>query len=237
MENGGENKSENNENVENIDPNFSILKVVKEDILSKWKDSEDVKYVFPYCIIYFYSFKNSEEKSQNLESVDNCIRIPFFDPRNFVQDNPKRRILYADGCCSHIKFPHEIELYLRSGSKIVNDKIEPLSKEELVDRCLNIIHKIKKCESCNQSQYLEKGSVCNRCMHYRVTQKIDELCCICKDENFLGVYYYLPCGHSFHFSCVRKILKKECPMCRKVFEFDPIHLESDCVCNECDSGD
>ena len=54
---------------------------------------------------------------------------------------------------------------------------------------------------------------------------IEDICIVCfyslfyntVNENKIGDYVLLPCGHSFHLNCLKKWFKykKECPRCKE----------------------
>ena len=56
------------------------------------------------------------------------------------------------------------------------------------------------------------------------TEKIknDNKCAICLEPlmDIDNVFIRLPCGHGFHKECIQKLDKKECPICKKIFDID-----------------
>ena len=84
---------------------------------------------------------------------------------------------------------------------------------------INTLVDIKKCSSCNRlydSKDLDKNDICLHCLLESIIQEKDE-CIICMDTELPKIHYQLNCGHKFHFGCIIKLKKLQCPLCRKPF--------------------
>ena len=89
-----------------------------------------------------------------------------------------------------------------------------------LSECIKIIKESDHCVSCNRF-YLPKDLVNNVCLdcYFQVLIENHEECAICYDDTLPRLYQKLPCKHAFHFSCLLKMNKRECPLCRHPFKF------------------
>lgn len=90
-----------------------------------------------------------------------------------------------------------------------------------IEKTMNYFTDIKVCESCNRIHYktsLDNQGICLNCnMQYLFEIQKEEGCTICLDTDCVKLVHLLPCEHEFHFSCLTKLTKKECPLCRACF--------------------
>jgi hypothetical protein len=90
-----------------------------------------------------------------------------------------------------------------------------------IKKTMEYFTNIKICESCNRINYktsMDKDNICLTCnIQYLFEIRKDEGCTICIDKDCIKLVHRLPCEHEFHFSCLTKLTKKECPLCRACF--------------------
>ena len=91
--------------------------------------------------------------------------------------------------------------------KCIEKSIETFISLKLCDSCLRIYHKDR----------LDSNGVCLTCHLQNLIEVKKENCCICLDTECIKLVHALPCGHEFHFACLTKLVKKECPLCRNCF--------------------
>ncbi len=90
-----------------------------------------------------------------------------------------------------------------------------------IEKTLEYFKDITICESCNRIFHktnLDENNTCLNCnVQYLFEKRNEEGCSICLDNTCVKLVHRLPCDHEFHFSCLTKLLKKECPLCRACF--------------------
>ena len=93
--------------------------------------------------------------------------------------------------------------------------------KKCVEKTLECFNEIKVCESCNRifhKSELDNNKTCLTCnVQYSFEIRKEEGCSICLDSSSIKLMHRLPCEHEFHFSCLTKLTKKECPLCRACF--------------------
>jgi hypothetical protein len=184
------------------------LSTIKECILKSlntkgWKNDEFMWDFYPYdnksTIMFRYvkfKFKKDVKFSCDL-SVENF---------NFC-------ILTVDESEQEIKSSDDDFVYFYF-------KIKPAKTiTKCVERALQFFSELKCCESCLRIYHkldLDKNDCCCACNMQSIFEKRD-FCCICHDSENVKLTHRLPCLHEFHFSCLTKLKKRECPLCRACF--------------------
>lgn len=94
--------------------------------------------------------------------------------------------------------------------------------KKCVTEALDILNNVTNCGSCNRLFHkndLNSQKICLHCLLEFNIQDIPNECAICMDSECTKLQYFLPCKHSFHFTCITKLKKNICPMCRHPFRF------------------
>jgi len=94
--------------------------------------------------------------------------------------------------------------------------------KKCVTEALDIFNNVTNCGSCNRLFHkndLNSQKICLHCLLEFNIQDIPNECAICMDSECTKLQYFLPCKHSFHFTCITKLKKSICPMCRHPFRF------------------
>jgi hypothetical protein len=87
---------------------------------------------------------------------------------------------------------------------------------EILDTFNNVVN----CGSCNRIFHkndLNSQKICLHCLLEFKIQDTSNECAICMDSECEKLQYFLPCKHSFHFTCITKLKRFVCPMCRQPF--------------------
>ena len=102
--------------------------------------------------------------------------------------------------------------------------------KQLIDKSKEAFY-CKNCADLQTTRYEPNNDECNTCLFASIYHQDQEfkLCNICKENTHR--YCTLPCGHSFHYKCVKEIklalyrgsgfgqeMKRLCPNCRAPFE-------------------
>jgi len=85
---------------------------------------------------------------------------------------------------------------------------------------VNTLMELEKCSSCNRfytKKELDKNDICLHCLLESLIQIKDE-CAICMDTEIPKLQYQFECGHKYHFGCIIKLSKHQCPLCRRPFK-------------------
>jgi len=85
---------------------------------------------------------------------------------------------------------------------------------------VNTLIELEKCASCNRiynKRDLDKNDICLQCLLESLIQIKDE-CAICMDTEIPKIQYQFDCGHKYHFGCIIKLSKYQCPLCRRPFK-------------------
>jgi len=188
--------------------NKEIIKTLLLQKLSKqgWKNNEFIYELFPYdnksSIKFRYlKFKFKRERKTSKFSCELTI------------ENYDYCILTVEESDREIKSSNDDFIYFTF-------KIKP---EKNITKCIEtaISHltEIKLCESCQRIYHkddLDQFDCCLTCNIQSIFEKRD-FCAICHDGDNVKLMHKLPCEHEFHFSCLTKLRKKECPLCRNCF--------------------
>lgn len=92
--------------------------------------------------------------------------------------------------------------------------------KKCITEALDIFNNVTNCGSCNRLFHkndLNSNKICLHCLLEFNIQDIPNECAICMDSECTKLQYFLPCKHSFHFTCITKLKKFICPMCRHPF--------------------
>lgn len=92
--------------------------------------------------------------------------------------------------------------------------------KKCVTEALDIFNNVTNCGSCNRLFHkndLNSHKICLHCLLEFKVQDTPNECAICMDSECTKLQYFLPCKHSFHFTCITKLNKFICPMCRQPF--------------------
>jgi hypothetical protein len=122
-----------------------------------------------------------------------------------------------------IKTVQETERYNKKKSDNIyfdfQIKTQPTFKK-CIEQLIKTLQTIDTCQSCNRIYRLEnldENKVCFTCHLQNMFEIKKDQCCICLDTDCVKLFHALPCKHEFHFSCLSKLEKKECPLCRDCF--------------------
>jgi hypothetical protein len=187
----------------------SIIELITNKIEEKgWKEDDDnesfslelypfsglCKYKVRYISATLYKLKNNKYKaSVKLENTNYCM-LTIEEDDDYYEDKDDFVFFYFNS--NELPNLQEAILYV-----------------------INTIADVKKCCSCNRihkSTELDKNDICLHCLLESIIQIKDE-CIICMDSEIPKLHYELSCGHKFHFSCIVKLKKGICPLCRSPF--------------------
>jgi hypothetical protein len=186
--------------------NKEIIKTLLLQKLNKqgWKNNEFIYELFPYdnkSSIKFRYLKFKFKRERKLFSCDLTI------------ENHDYCILTVEESDREIKSSNDDFIYFTF-------KIKP---EKNITKCIETavshLTEIKLCESCQRIFHkddLDQFNCCLTCNIQSIFEKRD-FCAICHDGDNVKLMHKLPCEHEFHFSCLTKLRKKECPLCRNCF--------------------
>jgi len=187
----------------------SIIELLTNKIEEQgWKDDDDnesfkielypfsglCKYKMRYFSASLYKLKNNNYKaSVQVENTNYCM-LTIEEDEDYYEDKDDFVFFYYH-----------------------SDEVPSI--QEAILFVINTITDIKKCVSCNRmykSRELDKNDICLHCLLESIIQVKDE-CIICMDTELPKLHYQLSCGHKFHFTCISKLAKFVCPLCRKAF--------------------
>jgi hypothetical protein len=93
-------------------------------------------------------------------------------------------------------------------------------KQEKVDGINKNI--LKKCGEISTNNINDKKYCDEHCKSYKY--EFPQECPICNEEMSYEEEIPLICGHWFHLNCLKKCIKMECPLCRRIFNDDEIKM-------------
>jgi len=187
----------------------SIYNILLKNILKKgWKEEDDEKKfeleLYPYNskipIKYRYLkliIKNNDKDYEGTLLVENFKFSLLYNDEDYQDDSGDFLQFEFESKKKHLK-----ECVL-----------------DMLDKLINI----DNCNSCNriyEKYNLDEGT-CIHCLlqyHMDIIEEDCE-CAICLDKEVIKLYYKLPCEHNFHFNCLSKMKKLQCPLCRTPFNF------------------
>jgi hypothetical protein len=157
-----------------------------------------------------------------IDDLCHCITVKNNKCKNKAKENNKctyhnNRLnhILNSGICKKLVF-EDCQGYNYEG--IENPLVhEQQSLEE--DKCNYII---KKCNDIGVTDINNKY-YCDKHINIYKYEKPDE-CVICSETILYNQEVPLSCGHWFHFKCLKKCNKMECPMCRKYYNNEEIEM-------------
>ncbi len=185
--------------------------IIKSLLLKKinkegWKDNQFDYEVYPYdnkSSIKFRYLKLNFKRERSTSKFSCELTIENYDYCILTVDETEREIKSSDDDFIYFKFNIRPE---KNITKCIESAIDYLIEVKLCESCQRIYHK----------DDLDKFNFCLTCNIQSIFEKRD-FCSICHDNENVKLMHKLPCEHEFHFSCLTKLRKKECPLCRACF--------------------
>ena len=188
--------------------NKEIIKTLLLQKLKKegWKNNQFIYELYPYdnksSIKFRYlKFKFKRERAASKFSCD--LTIENYEYCILTVEEAEREIKSSDDDFIYFTFNIKPE---KNITKCIESGIQFLTEVKLCESCQRIFHK----------DNLDEYNFCLTCNIQSIFEKRD-FCAICHDGENVKLMHKLPCEHEFHFSCLTKLRKKECPLCRNCF--------------------
>jgi len=191
--------------------NKEIIKKLLLQKLNKdgWKNDEFIYEMYPYdnksCIKFRYlKFKFRKwKKSFGKQSFTCELTVENYDYCILTVEESDQKVESSNEDFIYFYFKMKPE---KNITNCVGNAIQYLIDINLCKSCQRVFHKddlddFNFCLTCNIQSIFEKG----------------DFCAICHDNENVKLNHKLPCDHEFHFSCLTKLRKKECPLCRACF--------------------
>ena len=188
---------------------MNIQNIVKQ-ILFKfnktgWKDDQFEMEIYPYDNKSTISFRHVVMNFKKQWNMYSCkLKLEILNYCILTVEESERDVKRGDE--DYIIFDFNIK-----PEKTFNKCIESTIKQ-IYDVCF--------CESCLRvydKSELDSEDVCLNCNIQHIFETKKDTCCICMDAECVKLNHRLPCEHEFHFTCLTKLKKKECPLCRACF--------------------
>lgn len=177
-------------------------------------------------IIKQQKWKNNNVFLYEFYPLDNNSKIKFRHVRLKITRTIKlyTGILSVEIMSHCIKTVEETERYNKKNSDNIYFDFAVKTQstfKKCIEQLLKTLQNLDSCHSCNRIykiENLDEHKVCFTCHLQNMFEIKKENCCICLDDDSVKLFHALPCKHEFHFSCLSKLEKKECPLCRDCFE-------------------
>jgi hypothetical protein len=214
-----DNKNDNN-TVNNYVKTEETILTEEKDILTELSNFCENLFTYTNDITdQYFAYKCSDMEDINTE--DDVHQISSIHFSNIIVEINKNKFNFLK-VYKHKNFHLENNNYTytySAGMYIKSLNVESQRHKNISEALSDLsilLRKYKYCNNCSEGYNSIYGNYCPKCL---VTDFFcfsnDKICCpICLEET--KTFLTLKCGHRMHKTCIEKLSKKNCPICRHV---------------------